>query len=79
LRQATINGLQGRYLLPVLPLLAWPIPGYGRRLERVLALTWYPVLLFPIVTLAVLPGAIMDRYYGSWPLMASSLRALLLP
>jgi uncharacterized membrane protein len=79
LDQATINGLQGRYILPVLPLLAWPIPGYGPRLERALALAWYPVLLFPIVTLAVLPGVTMERYYGSWPVMAASLKALLLP
>ena len=76
---AEINGLQGRYILPVLPLLAWPIPGYGPRLERVGALAWYPVLLFPVVTLAVLPNVIMERYYGSWPVMALSLKALLLP
>jgi Predicted membrane protein (DUF2142) len=79
LDQPTINGLQGRYILPVLPLLAWPIPGYGARLERVLALAWYPVLLFPVVTLAVLPGVIMERYYGSWPVMAGALKAILLP
>ena len=40
---------------------------------------WYPVLLFPLVTLAVLPGVIMERYYGSWPVLADSLRVLLLP
>jgi hypothetical protein len=75
-----IDGLQGRYILPVLPLLAWPIPGcFGPRLERALALAWYPVLLFPIVTLAALPGVIMARYYGSWPTMAAALNALLLP
>lgn len=77
--QATINGLQGRYILPVLPLLAWAIPAYGAPLDRALGLAWYPVLLFPIVTLAVLPGVIMERYYGSWPVMTESLRALLLP
>jgi hypothetical protein len=49
------------------------------RLERVLALAWYPVLLLPVVTLAVLPGVIMERYYGSWPVMAGALKALLLP
>jgi hypothetical protein len=37
------------------------------------------VLLFPVLTLAALPGVIMERYYGSWPVMAESLRALLLP
>src|SRR5207247_3997803 len=77
--QLTIHGLQGRYILPVLPLLAWPIPDYGPLLERALGLTWYPVLLFPIVTFAVLPGVIMERYYGTWPLLAASLNQLLLP
>jgi hypothetical protein len=76
--QATINGLQGRYILPVLPLLGWPVPGCGARRERIVALVWFPVLLFPLVTLAVLPGVIMERYYGSWAIMAESLHALLL-
>jgi predicted membrane protein DUF2142 len=79
LGQATINGLQGRYILGVLPLLAWAIPECGPRLERGLTPTWYPVLLFPLITLAVTPVVIMDRYYGSWTVMAESLRALLLP
>jgi uncharacterized membrane protein len=75
----TIDGLQGRYILPVLPLLAWAIPESGPRLEQVLSPTWYPVLLFPLMTLAVTPVVIMERYYGSWTVMAQSLRALLLP
>jgi len=73
-----VNGLQGRYILPVLPLFAWLLPDRGQRLERVAALAWYPVLAFPVVTLAVLPGVIMERYYGSWPVMAASLKQLLL-
>jgi uncharacterized membrane protein len=77
--QLTINGLQGRYVLPLLPLLAWAIPEYNPRLERALTFAWYPVLLFPLVTLAVLPGVIMERYYGSWPVVAASLKLLLLP
>jgi hypothetical protein len=77
--QTTINGMQGRYILGVLPLLAWAIPECGPRLERVLAPTWYPVLLFPLMTLAVTPVVIMERYYGSWTIMAESLKALLLP
>jgi uncharacterized membrane protein len=77
--QPTINGLQGRYILPVLPLFAWLVPDPGPRLERVTALAWYPVLIFPVVTLAVLPGVIMERYYGSWQVMAASLKLLLLP
>jgi uncharacterized membrane protein len=79
LGRATINGLQGRYILPVLPLLAWAIPECGPRLERVLAPAWYPVLLFPLMTMAVTPAVIMERYYGSWTIMAESLKALLLP
>ena len=75
---ATIDGMQGRYILPVLPLLAWAVPEYGSRLERMLAPTWYPVLLFPLITMAVTPVIIMERYYGSWPVMAESLKALLL-
>lgn len=41
LGQATINGMQGRYLLGVLPLLAWVVPEYSPRLERTLASAWY--------------------------------------
>ena len=78
LGQVTINGMQGRYLLPVLPLLAWAVPEYGSRLERILAPTWYPVLLFPLITMAVTPVIIMERYYGGWPVMVESLKALLL-
>jgi uncharacterized membrane protein len=78
LGSTTINGMQGRYLLPVLPLLAWIVPEYGPRLERMLAPTWYPVLLFPLITLATTPIIIMERYYGgSWPVMSESLKALL--
>ncbi len=79
LGQVKINGMQGRYILGVLPLLAWAIPECGPRLERVLAPTWYPVLLFPLITLTVTPVVIMERYYGSWAVMAESLKALLLP
>jgi len=77
LGQGTIYGMQGRYLLGVLPLLAWSIPQFGPCLERVLELAWYPVVLFPLITLAVTPVVIMERYYGSWPVMAESLKALL--
>jgi hypothetical protein len=73
-----INGLQGRYILPVLPLVGWLAPAYRPRLEQTLARAWYPVLIFPVVTLAALPSVIMERYYGSWPLMAECLRLLLL-
>ena len=79
LGQSTINGMQGRYILPVLPLLAWVMPEYRLRLEQPLAFAWWLVMLFPLVTLAVTPVVIMGRYYGSWGVMAASLKALLLP
>jgi uncharacterized membrane protein len=75
----TIDGLQGRYLLPVLPLLGWTIPAYGPRLERALMPAWAFVLVFPIVSLATLPSVIMERYYGSWEVMAESVKVLILP
>jgi uncharacterized membrane protein len=74
----TINGLQGRYILPILPLLAWLVPGYGARGDRWLSMLWLPVLVLPLVSLAVLPDAVMERYYGSWSVMTGSLEALLL-
>jgi len=76
---ATINGIQGRYILPVLPLFAWLLPDREPALERVTTLAWYPVLVFPVVHARVLPGVIMERYYGSWQVMAASLKLLLLP
>jgi uncharacterized membrane protein len=62
----TIDGVQGRYMLPVLPLLAWMAPVYARYLARAVSPVWIMVGAFPLVTLATLPGVIMDRYYGSW-------------
>src|SRR5262249_6978536 len=74
----TIYGMQGRYILGVLPLLAWSVPQYSSRVERVLTSIWYPVLFFPLVTLVITPIIVMERYYGSWAVMAESLKALLL-
>ncbi len=74
----TINGLQGRYILPLLPLLAWGIPEYSSKVSRFLMPIWYLVFLFPLMTLAVTPVVVMERYCGSWTIMAESLKALLL-
>jgi hypothetical protein len=74
----TIAGMQGRYLLPVLPLLGWASPAYSPPRERVLMWTWYPILLFPLLSLMVTPFAIMVRYYGNWSAMAGSLQIFLL-
>jgi len=76
---ATIGGLQGRYLLVVLPLIAWLVPAYGPRLTRWLNPLWLVVTLFPLLSLGTIPWVIMDRFYGSWPAMGEALKALLLP
>ncbi|MFO1059730.1 MAG: DUF2142 domain-containing protein [Dongiaceae bacterium] len=77
----TVLGLQGRYLLPLLPLAGWlapPVAGWAQRPRaRLRAALWLPVLLFPVATLATLPHAVIDRYYGSAGAMAACLRALL--
>jgi uncharacterized membrane protein len=75
----TIDGVQGRYILGVLPLLGWAIPSYGARLEKMLMPAWVLVLAFPIVTIATLPAVVMERYYGSWQNMAGTVKVLLLP
>ena len=75
----TIGGLQGRYFLVVLPLIAWVVPAYGPRLTRWLNPLWLIVTLFPLLSLSTVPWVIMDRYYGSWPAMGEALNALLLP
>jgi uncharacterized membrane protein len=79
LGMATIQGMHGRYILPVLPLLAWTIPDYGPRLEPAMEPIWYPIALFPLITLSATPVVIMERYYGSWTVMAQSVKALLVP
>jgi uncharacterized membrane protein len=72
----TIDSAQGRYILPILPLLAFLAPVYGARLARFLSPTWILVVAFPLVSMAVLPAAIMERYYGSWSNMGAVLKIL---
>jgi uncharacterized membrane protein len=74
----TIDGLQGRYVLPVLPLLAWLAPVYQPFGTRPLSLMWIWVGLFPLISLATLPGVIMARFYGSWSDMGHVLKILFL-
>jgi uncharacterized membrane protein len=76
--KVTLDGLQGRYVLPFLPLIAWATPGWGRTLTKALSPAWVVVIAFPLVSIAVLPGAIMARYYGSWSEMEAVLRTLFL-
>lgn len=73
-----VEGLQGRYLLPVLPLLAWAAPCYGPRLAGAMSPAWIVVMFFPLRSLATLPEAIMSRYYGNWSSMGECLRLLYL-
>lgn len=74
--KTTIDGVQGRYLLAVLPLLAWLAPVYPPILARPLSLGWIWVGIFPLVSLATLPGVIMARFYGSWSDMGRVLNIL---
>jgi uncharacterized membrane protein len=76
--KSTIDGLQGRYMLPVLPLLAWASPIYRADVARVFSPTWLVVVVFPLVSISVLPGTIMSRYYESWSQMGAALKAMYL-
>ncbi len=74
----TVDGFQGRYVLPILPLLGWLIPAYGPRLSRMLSPLWIAVFAFPVVLIPTAVWTLMDRYYGSWDNMQAALTALLL-
>lgn len=76
---ATVHALQGRYLLPILPLLGWLVPAYGSRIATVLRPLWIVVFAFPVLSLPMAVWTLMDRYYGSWADMQIALTALLLP
>lgn len=74
----TVDGLQGRYMLVALPLVAWITPVWRQNFAKIVAPAWLIVVAFPLVSLTALPGAIMARYYGSWSEMGLVLRALFL-
>lgn len=76
LGKMTIDGMQGRYFLPVLPLLGWVAPAYNPAMAKYFSPTWIAVAAFPFVTLAFLPGAIIDQYYGSWSDMIQILKLM---
>ena len=57
-----IDGVQGRYFLPLAPLLGLLGPSGGKLTNRLSILGWY-VLIFPLVTLALLPYVIEQRYF----------------
>jgi uncharacterized membrane protein len=77
-RHPYVETLQGRYILPGVPLLGWIMPPYAPRVARFTAWLWAVVLLFPLVSLTPVPGALMVRYYGSWEQMHLVLRTLFL-
>jgi hypothetical protein len=61
-----VQGLQGRYLLPVAPLVAWLLPTIVRpRIVALAAPAWLAVAAFPMVTLIVMPWRVIARYYSS--------------
>lgn len=66
-----MHGLQGRYLLPILPLLGWLVPAYGSRIATVLRPLWIVVLAFPVLSLPMAVWTLMDCYYGSGPICRS--------
>jgi hypothetical protein len=37
---------------------------------------WIVVVVFPLISLVTIPGAVMARYYGSWPEMGLVLKTL---
>jgi uncharacterized membrane protein len=76
---ATVHGLQGRYFLPILPLLGWLVPPFSSRIATVVSPLWIVIFAFPVMALLVAVGTLMDRYYGSWADMQIALTMLLLP
>lgn len=73
-----VDGLSGRYFLPVLPLLAWATPIYRPPLAVRMSRAWIVVAGFPLLTLAELAAIIAKRYYESWSAMGEFLRLMYL-
>lgn len=59
-----IDGVQGRYFLPLTPAAALMIAGLARRRPRLRAAALIAIALFPLLTAAVVPGAVIARYTG---------------
>jgi Predicted membrane protein (DUF2142) len=72
----TIDGYQGRYILAILPLLAWTAPNFGAVRVWGLEATSIIVGVFPLLSFAILPGVVMARYYESWSQMGLAIKAL---
>ncbi len=74
--KATIDGYQGRYILAILPLLAWTAPNFRPvRIWKTDAMSLV-ASVFPLLSLAVLPNVVMTRYYESWSEMGLAIKAL---
>jgi hypothetical protein len=74
--KTTIDGYQGRYILAILPLLAWTAPNFRSLRVWGIDATSIIVSVFPLLSFAVLPGVIMARYYESWSAMGVAIKAL---
>jgi uncharacterized membrane protein len=64
-----VLGVQGRYLLPGVPLMAWLLPARRaaaarRAIEVVESGAWIVAVLFVLVTYLVVPYHVLARYYG---------------
>jgi uncharacterized membrane protein len=74
--KTTIDGYQGRYILAILPLLAWAAPNFRSVRVWKIEATSFVVGVFPLLSFAVLPNVLMNRYYESWSEMGLAIRAL---
>lgn len=74
--KATIDGVQGRYFLPLLPLVGWLMPRLPRWPSLVIRRLWIIVLLLPLVSVPVAVATIADRYYGGFGDMLEAVKLL---
>lgn len=65
---ADVLGVQGRYLLAGVPLMAWLLPARraqgGALMNGLGAAAWIAVALFVVVTYAIVPSHVVTRYYA---------------
>ena len=74
--KTTIDGYQGRYILAILPLLAWTAPDFRPVRVWNIEATSFVVGVFPLLSFAVLPNVVTTRYYESWSEMGLAIKAL---
>jgi hypothetical protein len=59
-----VQGMQGRYLLPVLPILIFAVPKIGRRAGWPVAAPALPAILLGLVDLAYVPWTLVRYFYS---------------